>query len=64
MTGLRKFRFLNRLFAFLAGYFWLRCPACGEMLGGHEASDFHIWINKDLPGEFGLITCWKHGSAS
>jgi hypothetical protein len=32
-----RFRRLNRIYAFLFGYFWLPCPACGEMFGGHEA---------------------------
>ena len=31
-------RLLNRLFAALFGYFWLPCPACGRMFGGHEVS--------------------------
>ena len=31
-------RLLNRIYAFLGGYFWLPCPVCGENFGGHEAS--------------------------
>lgn len=31
-----RFRFLNRLYANLSGYFWLPCPLCGKMFGGHE----------------------------
>lgn len=31
-----RFRALNKLKADLEGYFWLPCPACGQMFGGHE----------------------------
>jgi hypothetical protein len=31
-----KRRWLNRLIAHLGGYFWMPCPLCGEMFGGHE----------------------------
>ncbi|GAG45815.1 unnamed protein product, partial [marine sediment metagenome] len=29
-------RFVHRIYADLTGYFWLPCPLCGEMFGGHE----------------------------
>ena len=29
-------RWLHRLYARLRGYFWLPCPICGQMFGGHE----------------------------
>lgn len=29
-------RILNRLFAWVFGYFWLPCPICKKMFGGHE----------------------------
>lgn len=29
-------RFLHQLYAWLFGYFWLPCPRCGRMFGGHE----------------------------
>lgn len=29
-------RWLNRLYAAVMGYFWLPCPRCGRMFGGHE----------------------------
>ena len=29
-------RFLHKLYANINGYFWLPCPICGEMFGGHE----------------------------
>lgn len=27
---------LHRLYAWMFGYFWLPCPVCGRMFGGHE----------------------------
>lgn len=30
-------RTLNRIYAWLFGYFWLPCPVCHRMFGGHEA---------------------------
>ena len=32
-------RWFNRYYAFLTGYFWLPCPLCGKMFGGHEWFD-------------------------
>lgn len=32
-------RTLHRLYAWLFGYFWLPCPVCGRMFGGHEIAD-------------------------
>ena len=32
-------RLLNRIYAFIFGYFWLPCPVCGKKFGGHE----HVW---------------------
>lgn len=29
-------RLLHRIWAFVGGYFWLPCPRCGRMFGGHE----------------------------
>jgi len=29
-------RWFERLVAWAGGYFWLPCPVCGEMFGGHE----------------------------
>lgn len=33
-----KLRTLNKLYANFLGYFWLPCPLCGQMFGGHEVS--------------------------
>ena len=32
-------RFINHIFAYLLGYFWLPCPICGRNFGGHEWSN-------------------------
>ena len=29
-------RWFHQLYAWLGGYFWLPCPRCGRMFGGHE----------------------------
>jgi hypothetical protein len=29
-------RIAHRLYARLAGYFWIACPLCGREFGGHE----------------------------
>ena len=31
-----KRRLLNKVYARLRGHFWLPCPICGQMFGGHE----------------------------
>jgi len=31
-----KHRRWNRIRAFVCGYYWLPCPNCGQMYGGHE----------------------------
>lgn len=43
------FRFLNKMYANLFGYFWKPCPLCGKMFGGHEAGNGYI------------MTTWYHG---
>jgi hypothetical protein len=48
----RKFRRLNEAWAKTIGFFWLPCPACGQMFGGHEAS--RTAVDQKM-------TCWKHG---
>jgi hypothetical protein len=31
-----RYRLYNRLKAHVLGYFWLPCPLCRQMFGGHE----------------------------
>ncbi len=40
-------RFIACLRAHLGGYFWLPCPNCGKMFGGHEASGslYDSWVS-------------------
>ena len=33
-----RFRRLNKWYANLMGFYWLPCPVCGQMYGGHEAA--------------------------
>ena len=37
-------RLYNQIYAYLFGYFWLPCPRCGQMFGGHECGNDTIWI--------------------
>ncbi len=44
-------RLYHRIRAFLTGYFWLPCPSCGRMFGGHEEGGGTLWSGTpDLPG--------------
>lgn len=29
-------RWIHKLYAEAMGYFWMPCPVCGRMFGGHE----------------------------
>jgi hypothetical protein len=31
-------KILNKLYAWVFGYFWLPCPKCGAMFGGHQVA--------------------------
>ncbi len=45
----------NQLRAFFTGYFWCRCPICGEMFGGHEPHG--SWSTSWGGGELVCINC-------
>lgn len=34
-----RLRTLNKVYAAVAGYFWLPCPLCEKEFGGHEWRD-------------------------
>ena len=34
-----RFRTYHAFRAWVTGYFWLPCPACGQKFGGHEKQD-------------------------
>lgn len=55
----RRFRFLNRLYAIFAGYFWLPCPMCGQMFGGHESGGT-LWSSGTPTSRSGALLCWRH----
>lgn len=58
----RRWRLGNRLWAWLAGYYWLPCVICGQMYGGHEAG---VRWREPRPGEDVMydnpvvVCCWK-----
>jgi|HubBroStandDraft_5_1064220.scaffolds.fasta_scaffold04165_7 hypothetical protein len=33
---MKNWRWVNWLYALVAGYFWMPCRMCGRMYGGHE----------------------------
>jgi hypothetical protein len=47
-------RWLHRLRALLGGYFWLHCPVCDEMFGGHERP--HGSVRRGETGQ-GVTSC-------
>lgn len=56
----RIFRKLNELYAKVAGYFWMPCPLCGKMFGGHETGGT-LWDNGLMHS--GSSICWRHDSS-
>jgi len=45
---------VHQTWAWVAGYFWLPCPECGEMFGGHETA-------RDGASVDGLLVCRRCG---
>lgn len=45
-------RWMHRLYARTHHYFWLPCPRCGEMFGGHEVGE---WPEAVLVAGSGLV---------
>ncbi len=52
-------RILNRAYAFINGYFWLPCPICGEMFGGHEVNGGGLMTDWDRGWTRGKCVCVK-----
>lgn len=51
-------RFLSKLYAKFFGYFWMPCPSCGEMFGGHEVPSFDQNVAQTIPsGKPGISLC-------
>lgn len=57
--SLRRFRRANKLYAFIAGYYWLPCVNCGTWYGGHEGGGT-LWLSSgsDLSRQ-GQVLCWN-----
>jgi hypothetical protein len=53
-------RRLSQFYAFLRGYFWLPCPICGRMFGGHEVGAARV--PTDQPDTFKLA-CRLHDNS-
>ena len=50
-------RWVHRVRARLGGYFWLPCPECGRMFGGHECGPI-LW--DDETRTRGKMLCRLH----
>jgi hypothetical protein len=44
-------RWLHKLWANFAGYYWTQCPICGEYYGGHE-----LKVNSESLKKYSCIT--------
>ena len=51
-------RRLHQFYAWAFGYFWIPCPVCGRMFGGHEVGEARYTIG---PGHF-RATCKLHNA--
>ena len=50
-------RWYHRIRAFATGHFWMPCPNCGRMFGGHETGGGTQWTGTPfLPG-VGFVCC-------
>ena len=56
-------RWINRLWARLAHLFWLPCPRCGEMFGGHERGPTTFDYPGATLGTYEMI-CFRHARES
>lgn len=53
-------RWLNRVWAFVGAYFWIACPLCGGMFGGHEWGkwgEHAVCIRQPQGNDKGV--CWR-----
>jgi hypothetical protein len=66
-----KHRLFNRIYAWYFHYFWLPCPICGQMFGGHEwtsygglsSTIYNDWDNPTL-GKAICPDCTRDGRGS
>ena len=40
-------RWVHQFYAWVMGYFWLPCPSCGRMFGGHEFVWGRYYVKED-----------------
>ena len=52
-----KNRKLNKIYATFMGYFWLPCPLCSQMFGGHEWKERNILMVTSNIGKGVCIDC-------
>lgn len=52
-------RIIHQAYAAVVGYFWIPCPRCGRMFGGHEQHGGTNYYDAfDSPrGRYGAICC-------
>ena len=50
-------RWMHKLYAKALGYFWLSCPRCGAMFGGHQIGDRPTHMGEFDPTRHYKITC-------
>lgn len=48
-------RWANHLYAVWFDYFWLVCPVCDRMFGGHECRGGFVFKGRDVK----WATCWR-----
>lgn len=53
---MRDMRLLHKIYAHAFGYFWLPCPECGKMFGGHEITG-HIGGKQCIMGKVFCPSC-------
>jgi hypothetical protein len=54
---LRKPRFIQQAYAYVFGYFWLPCPICRRMFGGHEIAEGEILMDSWNGGSSVCVEC-------
>ena len=47
-------RIFHKLYAKMFGYFWIPCPLCGDMFGGHER---HAKKSLRVSNNSGKVVC-------
>lgn len=45
LRRVRMPRWIHKIYARMRGYFWMPCPICGCMFGGHETAQTTLMID-------------------